>query len=120
MLLKFTDLLTRAWFSVMFLAHGCTTIGHEPAPSDWPALDVRVHSLPHKEMRDRCLRFAPPGYDVEACAEINFAKGSCDIVLSADFLRSGVLEHEREHCSGKDHVGASTLRDAWARFKGAR
>ena len=46
-----------------------------------------------------------------ACAEVDLARRRCDIWAIAD-AEDGVLEHEREHCAGRDHVGASTLADA--------
>ena len=95
------------------LLAGCTTIGHEPPPADWPALRVQEERLELREMRDRCQRYAPPGYVAEACAEINFAGGWCRI----SYHYPEHLEHERLHCAGHDHVGAPTLRDAWAAFK---
>ena len=64
-------------------------------------------------MRDRCQYAAELGDVVDACATIHFAEGWCRIV----YYYVEHLEHEREHCAGRDHFGASTLRDAWAAFK---
>jgi hypothetical protein len=99
---------------------GCTVIGHQDAPSDWPALDIVKHSLSHKDMRDACSKWTHPLASPEACAEIRFTENRCDVYLSADFPNASNEEHEYEHCRGKDHAGGTYLRDLWAKFKAAR
>lgn len=103
---------TRRFLVVLLLA-GCTTIGHEPPPADWPALRVQEDRLEVREMRDRCQRYAGWHSVADACTEINFAENWCRI----SYVYPENLAHERLHCAGRDHVGESTLRDAWARYK---
>lgn len=95
---------------------GCSTIGHEKV-AGWPALRVIEHYVPHAAMRDKC---APAGSwmgPVEACALFLLDKGECHIFYSADFPpQNWIVEHERLHCSGVDHVGSQNMRDLLARW----
>lgn len=110
-----------ALVGVAYGGYACTTIGHEPAPSDWPKLEVHEHRVPHKVMRDVCEKYTSIAASPEACAEVKFKEGRCDIWLSSDFPPPAwVVEHEREHCLGKDHIGATTLRDAWEAEKAGK
>jgi hypothetical protein len=43
----------------------------------------------------------------------------CDIWLSESFAPRSIVEHERLHCRGYDHVGATTMRDFLARYQAA-
>jgi hypothetical protein len=52
-----------------------------------------------------------------ACAEFNLALGTCDIWLSDSFAPRAVLEHERLHCRGYDHVGETAMRDFLTRYR---
>ena len=52
-----------------------------------------------------------------ACAEFDLARGTCDIWLSESFAPRKVIEHERLHCQGYDHVGASGMRDFLTRYR---
>jgi hypothetical protein len=98
---------------------GCAAIDmHAPSPSDWPDLMPVEHYVPHAEMRDRCSRYVGPFSSPEACAEIHFVERRCDMWFSADMPPSRyVIEHERQHCQGYDHINDSTLRDAWENHK---
>lgn len=109
--------------ALLFLS-GCTVIGHVKPPSDWPRLKVVEYHLPHNQMADVCYRYVEVpmwmrlmGANLEGCAVIFFEKNLCEIYVSADFPDQRVLEHEREHCEGKDHVGTTNLADAWAQWK---
>lgn len=100
-------------------AAACTTIDeHTPAPKDWPNLSIHEHRVAHSIMRDACVPYTGFWSYPEACSIVNFETLRCDIWLSADFpLLPGTLEHERAHCAGHDHVGDTTLADAWKLFK---
>lgn len=88
----------------------CVVIGHEKVDG-WPTLAIVEHHVPHHEMRDRCGKYVPAWASPEACAEFNFAAAECHVWLSADFPPApGVLEHERLHCAGYDHVGEHAMR----------
>jgi hypothetical protein len=93
----------------------CATIGHQKVEG-WPALEVVEHYVPHARMRERCARYAGFGTTPLACAEFHFAARQCHIWFSADFPPSrGVIDHERLHCAGYDHVGESTMKELLAR-----
>ena len=83
----------------------------------WPQLAVREHYVPHAEMRDRCTKYASDGGMTEACDEYDLSAATCDIWLSADFPPSAtIVEHERLHCAGYDHVGNDAMQrlaDRW-------
>lgn len=94
---------------VIYLA-SCTVVSHEKVEG-WPQLAVIEHHVPHAEMRDRCARYTAFGMPPEACAEFDLARGECHIWLSADFPPQGwIVEHERLHCAGYDHIGSNYLR----------
>jgi hypothetical protein len=106
---------------------GCTVIGHTPPPPDWPALRVVEHRVSSREMADVCyahvevpmwMRLA--GANLEGCALVYFDKGECHVWVRGDFPDPLVLEHERMHCRGHDHIGSSDLADAWREFKRGR
>lgn len=83
----------------------CTVIGHEQVQG-WPQLQVFEHHVPTAEMRERCAKYTGFGVSPEACAEFRLAENRCDIWYSADFPpTAAIIEHERLHCAGYDHVG---------------
>lgn len=95
----------------------CTTVGHQRVEG-WPRLMVYEHYVPHHEMRDRCVKYAPFGTTPEACAEFNLAERRCDIWFSADFPpQETIVKHERMHCEGYDHIGSTGMRDYLARYQ---
>jgi len=101
---------------ILFLG-GCTTIAHEKVEG-WPRLTVVEHYVPHHVMRDRCVKYAAFGTTPEACAEFNLVERRCDIWFSADFTPpKAIVEHERMHCEGYDHVGQSNMRDFLAGYQ---
>lgn len=101
------------------LVTGCTTIGAERV-AGWPQLEVFEHYVPHKEMRDRCGRYVSAGSSPEACAEFDFAAGRCDLWFSSDFPPARyVIEHERQHCLGYEHVGEHDLGNILSRYLAA-
>ena len=101
----------------------CTTIDqHKAAPADWPQLEVREHVVSTPEMIWRCYATLPlfmklMGGVPIACAFVS--ESGCDIYVTG-WTPQHVLEHEREHCAGRDHVGDSTLADWWAAYKAGR
>lgn len=101
---------------------GCTVMDqHSAPPPDWPALVVREHADSCPAMIARCwpylsLPMRLMGGIPLGCAEVRFAEGTCDI-YTCGLSPAGVLAHERLHCRGYDHIGDSTLRDAFQRYK---
>lgn len=96
---------------------GCTLIGHEKVP-DWPNLKVREHYVAHHIMRDKCSKYVGFGMSPEACAEFNLNAGTCDIWYSSDFPPGpSVIDHERMHCRGYDHIGGGVLTRLLAQWR---
>lgn len=115
------------WRSLPFvtLLVGCTTIGHVPAPTDWPKLTVVEHQVKGGELLQKCYSALPLwlkllGGIPLGCAWVDFSKMTCDIYVPEGTPEGDqVLLHEREHCDGKDHATDSTLADAWRDWKEA-
>ena len=97
---------------------GCAAIDHQPVEG-WPALEIVEHYVPADEMMQRCRKYAGFGALPLGCAEFNLAARRCDIWLSESFAPRALLEHERLHCRGYDHVGATAMRDLLARYQAA-
>ena len=87
---------------------GCSVVGHVKVEG-WPDLKIIEHRVPTAEMRDRCVQYADALSSPMACMEFSLWRGECHIWLSADFPSDSLLEHERLHCRGFDHVGGNTL-----------
>jgi hypothetical protein len=106
-------------FWSLSLLSSCTIIDiHTPPPEDFPSLKVAVNYVPHHQMRDICSKYVPAFMSPDACMEWDFNAKTCTIWLSKDFPpHSSVVEHEKLHCKGYDHIGDSTLRDAWTTYK---
>lgn len=104
------------------LLNGCTVIDKSTAPpADWPRLQVTETLVGTLDMIVRCYKHLPLGMMLLggiplACAEIDLNAGTCTIWY-ASITPTQSLDHEREHCDGHDHVGESTLRDFFARWK---
>lgn len=83
------------------IASSCTTIDHSYKEEGWPEMKITEHYVSHKEMRDRCSKYASWWESPEACAEWNLETKTCDIWYSSDFPPSKVIiEHEQLHCQG--------------------
>ena len=95
----------------------CTIVSHERV-ADWPQLQVVEHSVPEAEMRDRCGKYVAFGFSPLACAEFHFEARRCDVWYSADFPPSrAVIEHERLHCAGHDHIGGGTMHELLQEYR---
>lgn len=103
--------------TVLSALSGCTVVAHDAPTPDWPALDVVVHRIPHKDMRNACMQYTHWLNSPEACATVNFKDNRCDVYLSNEFPVASHEEHEYMHCKGFDHVGETTLRDAWLNYR---
>jgi len=121
------SLCRAARFAVLLLATlpACSTMIHSESPADWPALEVIERQLSLIEVQKKCFKYLTPvaaalsfGLAV-GCAEIDFAARTCTIYIGKGENDPGILEHEREHCAGKDHPGDATLRSAWQRYSSA-
>ena len=96
----------------------CTTVGHEKVEG-WPELTIVEHRVSAGEMYDRCKKYVAFGMLPMACAEFNLATKRCDIWLMEGFAPRSVVEHERLHCQGHDHVGETAMRDFLTRYRAA-
>ena len=109
-----------AVFVLLALAlQGCTIVGHERV-AGWPQLAVYEHYVPEAELRNRCAQYVAFGMSPQACAEFDFSRLRCDLWFSADFPPTrSMIEHERLHCQGYDHVGMRTMEGILARYYGS-
>ena len=96
----------------------CSTVGHEKV-ADWPELRIYEHRVSAGEMYERCSKYVAFGMLPMACAEFNLATRRCDIWLIEGFAPRNIVEHERLHCQGHDHVGETALRDFLQRYRAA-
>jgi hypothetical protein len=100
------------------LLAACTTMDHERVEG-WPELDIVEHYVPAQAMLERCRKYVGFGSVPLACAEFNLAARRCDIWLSEGFAPRTIVEHERLHCRGYDHVGATNMRNFLDRYQAA-
>lgn len=100
------------------VASACTMVGHQQV-AGWPKMTIVEHYVPEAEMRERCAKYVGFGMSPQACAEFHFGANRCDLWFSADFPPTrAMVEHERLHCEGYDHVGMGTMADMLARYRG--
>ena len=110
---------------LLVLLAGCATTidNHTPPPSDWPTVAVVENQVSVGVLYQQCWKYVPEwmkwlGAIVEGCAEIDFKKNVCTIWVRGDgFANAAIMEHERLHCQGYDHIGDSILRDEWEHYK---
>ena len=89
---------------------GCSVMidKHERVPG-WPELKIVEHHVAHVEVRDRCKRFVSPLSFPEGCTLFYFDRSEAHIYVSKDFPTPWILEHERLHAAGYDHVGSKAM-----------
>lgn len=98
------------------LLNACTTVGHEKVEG-WPELAIREHHVSAGEVYERCSKYVAFGMIPLACAEFNLGTRRCDIWYIDGLATRSVVEHERLHCQGHDHVGETGMRDFLARYR---
>jgi len=96
----------------------CSSVGHEKIEG-WPELTIVEHHVSAGEMYERCRKYVAFGMLPMACAEFNLATRRCDIWFIEGFAPRSVVEHERLHCQGHDHVGETAMRDFLTRYRAA-
>jgi hypothetical protein len=97
---------------------GCATpVDHHVRVADWPALKVIEHHVDEKELRDQCSRFVGPLSTAMGCTVFLFGERQAHIFVSKDFPSDSILEHERLHATGHDHLGSSALQRMWQAWK---
>jgi hypothetical protein len=94
---------------LFFVVAGCSTIAHERVEG-WPELQIVEHRVPAEEMVSRCQKYTGAAALPLACAEFNLVARRCDIWLSQSFAPRAIVEHERMHCAGYDHVGSTNMK----------
>jgi hypothetical protein len=100
---------------------GCTVMDHHTRVPGWPELKVVEHHVANAEMRDRCSRFVSPFMTTEGCTLFYLDRSEAHIYVSKDFPSQWVLEHERLHAAGYDHIGSNAMRrmlEDWKRQAG--
>jgi hypothetical protein len=113
--------------AVLLLA-GCTLIGHQPAPQGWPSDDrVKVTVVKaslwetHLACGGSAVQFAL-GVWYTACAHVTLdetcSNATCVITTSTD--DPATMEHECEHCRGRDHFGSTAFADYFKRCMNSR
>lgn len=110
--------MRRLFVLLAALLSACSSMDHERVEG-WPQLEIVEHRVPAETMLERCRKYAGFGSVPLACAEFNLVARRCDIWLSESFAPSGVVEHERLHCRGYDHLGDTNMRDFLARYQAA-
>lgn len=100
----------RAFLRLAFLAAtGCAGIDTHTVTAGWPDLAPIEHHVSNAAMRERCGIYLPVWSSPEGCAVFKFQDHECHIYVSSDFPRPTVLEHERLHCKGYDHIGSDDM-----------
>jgi hypothetical protein len=96
---------------------GCSIIDPHQRVPGWPDLKVVEHHVSQEEMRDRCARFMPFYMSPEGCTLFHFDRAEAHIYVSKDFPSALVLEHERLHAAGYDHIGSDGMKRMLARWR---
>ena len=103
------NLRMRIALATLFLfLPACAVIDHKRIEG-WPELEIVEHRVPAEEMVSRCQKYTGAASVPIACAEFNLRARRCDIWLSESFAPRAVVEHERLHCAGYDHVGSTNM-----------
>jgi hypothetical protein len=97
---------------------GCVVmIDDHAAIADWPQLKIVEYHVGEAELRDQCARFAPPFTTAAACTLFYFDRREAHVYVSKDFPNPSILEHERLHAAGYDHVGSEAMQRLWQAWK---
>lgn len=105
--------------ALLLVLSGCTAIDmSRPPPADFPKLTITERYVLQDQLPDICKKAAPLFMVAKACAVFYFKSKRCEIWYSEDNLPShDVIEEERAHCAGYDHVGSSALHEMWENWK---
>lgn len=104
-------------FPLLLLA-ACSTIDEHRRVDGWPELQVIEHRVSYEEMRSRCDRYVAFGMIPLACAEFSFHRGICTVWLDRDYAPDHIVEHERLHCLGHEHVGSEDMAAMLKQWRG--
>lgn len=96
---------------------GCSVMSDQRVDG-WPALEIVEHHVSGANVQERCARYVGFGMVPVACAEFDLAARKCHLWFNAEQPpASFVVEHERQHCRGFDHIGSTNMRDFLSRSK---
>jgi hypothetical protein len=102
---------------IMLSLCACTTLGAGRLEG-WPMLRIVEHRVSEFELRERCTPYMGFGFAPQACAEIYLSDLTCHVWLSASFPPPRfIVEHERRHCEGYDHVRGKAVQRIWERYR---
>ncbi len=91
----------------------CATIDmSQKPPSDWPMLHMEILQNVPKLVKAYC-----PGFGVFGCTVSEFDGVRCLVMMTTYSQRDLDIELSHKHCMGYDHVGETTMRDAWSDYK---
>jgi hypothetical protein len=95
-------------FAALVLAglSGCALMDSHERVAGWPELKIVEHHVSNPEMRDRCAPYVGPLMSPQGCTLFFLDRREAHIYVSKDFPSAAVLEHERLHAAGYDHVGS--------------
>ena len=96
---------------------GCAVIDQHQKVAGWPELKVIEHYVAAPEMRERCRPYAPPFSVPLGCTLFYLDQSEAHIYLSKDFPAQWILEHERLHAAGYDHVGSTSMQQMLENWK---
>ena len=104
---------------LLVLLTGCTSLVqmdlNNPPPSDWPKLEEKIAYVAVSDLPKFCGAKKDPRH-AEGCSVVNFRYETCYIYLANK--DPALLEHERLHCKGYDHVDQpNRSRNAWEKWK---
>jgi hypothetical protein len=99
------------------LVPGCTMVDRHVRIEGFPQLKVIEHHLGHAEMRDNCLPYTGPFMTPAGCTLFVFDRMEAHIVVSKDIPNPAVLEHERLHAAGHDHIGSEGMKRMWLAWR---
>lgn len=105
-------------YLIVLLLSGCVMVKMDYSyapPADWPKLEEKLHYIEAIDFPKFCGKL-PLFKHADGCSVVNFEYEVCYIYLVKK--DDELLEHERGHCRGFDHVGqAGVSLRAWERWK---
>ena len=96
---------------------GCSTMDTHTRVEGWPQLKVVEHELTYAQMYRACRPYTGLLSTPLACTVFYLDAGEAHIYVAKGLKFGPVIEHERLHAAGYDHVGSRNMRDILARWK---
>lgn len=108
---KKAQFLIAASLAAGFLG-GCQSIDQHNRVPGWPELKIVEHRVPTAQLWERCQRYVPRFSLPAGCTIFYFSRGEAHIYVSDAEQSPLVLQHERLHAQGYDHVGSTGMQRA--------